>query len=103
MGDLPKMDLERLFTVAHVEVVQQISANDLELVIRQLMESVDCLQAAPKAQNLQNSIEALSAELEDLRSSHSNSLQLLDRQQVTVQTMASTASPAHIPFWISEQ
>lgn len=85
-GDSAKVDLDSLFTVAHIEVVQHISADTLKILMRDLTERVDCLQAAPKAQALESSIYALSNEVESLRSAHSESLHRLEAQQVMPQS-----------------
>ncbi len=83
LHDVPtELNLDNLFSVSRIEVVQQISSEELKGVIRQLAQSLALLNQGPKSQDLQSSITSLRKDLADLRKEHASSLQQLETQQV---------------------
>lgn len=77
-----ELNLDNLFPVSRVEVVQQISSEELKAVIQQLAQSIAALSQGPKSEDLQKSISSLKEELLDLKDTHSTSLHQLTIQQV---------------------
>ena len=77
-----ELKLDNLFSVSRVEVVQQVSSEELKVVIQQLARSLAALSQGPKSIDLHQSILGLRAELTELKSTHSSSLKELATQQV---------------------
>lgn len=80
--DKRAINLDNLFSVAHVEVIQRISLEELKAVIQQLSDNVAHLSTGPRAQDLQTNINSLKEELSGLKKAHSQSLSQLEAQQV---------------------
>lgn len=77
-----ELDLDNLFSVAHVEVVQQLDIRELKAVIQHLVQELAVLGHGPRAEDLQQSIQGLREEVTALRTAHEQSLSELKQQQV---------------------
>ena len=76
------LNLDNLFSVSRVEVVQQISSDELKAVIQQLAHSIATLSLGPSSSDLQHDISVLNEELTALREAHASSIQQLGTRQV---------------------
>ena len=81
-----ELNLDKLFSVSRVEVIHQVSSDELKAVIQQLARSIAALSQGPKSEDLQKSILAQKEDLTDLKKTHASSLQQLTNQQVCCYT-----------------